>query len=102
MKKLKTRLVTYGEYSKELDKVIKERYPIEDTFVKMLDTAATMKIIDPQFIKTAKEIVGEWGYEEEYWWGPIAVALREAYNKGLWDKQLRRKKRKPPLTKEAT
>lgn len=26
-------------------------------------------------VKTAKEIVGKWGYEEKEWWQPIAEAL---------------------------
>jgi hypothetical protein len=30
------------------------------------------------FVKTAKEIVSEWGYEEEGWWKPIAEALTQA------------------------
>lgn len=29
------------------------------------------------YIEKAKEIVGKWGYEEEYWWKPIAEALEE-------------------------
>lgn len=29
-------------------------------------------------IKIAKEIIGKWGYEEEYWWLPIAEALQTA------------------------
>lgn len=29
----------------------------------------------------AKEIVGKWGYEEPYWWQPIATALKEYANR---------------------
>jgi len=29
-------------------------------------------------VKEAKEIVGAWGYEESYWWKPIAQALAKA------------------------
>ena len=37
--------------------------------------------ISHENIKKAKNIVGEWGYEEQYWWSPIAEALQEAQNK---------------------
>ena len=30
----------------------------------------------------AKEIVGNWGYEEPYWWEPIAQALSKAREEG--------------------
>jgi len=26
-------------------------------------------------IEIAKEIIGKWGYEEKYWWEPIAKAI---------------------------
>ena len=29
-------------------------------------------------VKIAQEIVGKWGYEEPYWWQPIAEALAQA------------------------
>jgi hypothetical protein len=32
--------------------------------------------------KMAQNIVGEWGYEEEYWWRPIAKSIAEAREKG--------------------
>jgi hypothetical protein len=25
--------------------------------------------------QAAKELVGRWGYEEPYWWGPIAAII---------------------------
>ncbi len=31
------------------------------------------------FEQQAKEIVGKWGYEEAYWWKPIAEALRATH-----------------------
>lgn len=31
----------------------------------------------------AKEIVGKWGYEEEYWWKPIAKAIQSAREEGI-------------------
>ncbi len=33
------------------------------------------KIVNAEII--AKEIVGKWGYEEPYWWKPIADALND-------------------------
>ena len=30
----------------------------------------------------AKEIIGKWGYEEEYWWKPIAEAIDQARKEG--------------------
>lgn len=32
----------------------------------------------PEWEEIAKEIVGKWGYEEEYWWKPIAESLSQA------------------------
>jgi hypothetical protein len=29
-------------------------------------------------VKTAKEIVGKWGYEEKEWWQPIAESLTQS------------------------
>jgi len=29
-------------------------------------------------VNEAKDIVGRWGYEESYWWQPIAKALAQA------------------------
>jgi hypothetical protein len=34
------------------------------------------------FDEIAKNIVGEWGYEEEYWWKPISKHLQLAYEAG--------------------
>ena len=33
-------------------------------------------------VKEAKAIVGVWGYEESYWWKPIAQALVKARTEG--------------------
>lgn len=33
--------------------------------------------------KIAKDIIGKWGYEEQYWWKPIFEALDLAYNEGM-------------------
>lgn len=30
----------------------------------------------------ARGIVGKWGYEEKYWWGPIAQTLKDAREEG--------------------
>lgn len=32
--------------------------------------------LEQKYIDQAKEIVGKWGYEEPYWWRPIAEALQ--------------------------
>jgi hypothetical protein len=37
------------------------------------------------FKKIAKNIVGNWGYEEPYWWRPIERALKRAYKQGKID-----------------
>lgn len=34
--------------------------------------------------KQAQEIVGKWGYEEPYWWEPIAAALADR-EREVWD-----------------
>lgn len=39
--------------------------------------------IDERFIEQAKEIIGKWGYEEEYWWRPVAMALSEMHKAGI-------------------
>jgi len=30
----------------------------------------------------AREIIGKWGYEEDYWWKPIAQAITDAEKRG--------------------
>ena len=32
------------------------------------------------YIKIAKRIIGNWGYEEKSWWEPIAKALEREHN----------------------
>lgn len=34
-------------------------------------------------IKKAKAIIGKWGYEEEYWWKPIATALHSIQSQNI-------------------
>lgn len=68
-----------------------------ELFEDMMDTPQTIEspsvpmarfadnISPPQTSKweeIAKEIVGKWGYEEEYWWKPIAEALSQAEERG--------------------
>ena len=48
-----------------------------ELFEDMMDTPQT-----PEWEEIAKEIVGKWGYEEEYWWKPIAEALSQAEERG--------------------
>lgn len=31
----------------------------------------------------SKRIVGKWGYEEPYWWGPIAAALKRERERAI-------------------
>ena len=38
-------------------------------------------------VKEAKDIVGGWGYEESYWWQPIAKALARARVEGARERQ---------------
>lgn len=38
--------------------------------------------MQPRYIEEAKKIIGKWGYEEEYWWKPIAKALAAAELRG--------------------
>ena len=37
---------------------------------------------EPKYRSIAKELVGKWGYEEEYWWRPIELALTQAFFDG--------------------
>lgn len=38
--------------------------------------------LDKTMEDRAKELIGNWGYEEPYWWQPIKQALIEAHEEG--------------------
>ncbi len=47
--------------------------------------------LESKYRRIAKEIVGQWGYEEEYWWRPIELALLQAFfdgQKSIMDSKL--------------
>lgn len=54
-----------------------ERYTAIEQEAINIDTPQT-----PEWKEIAKEIIGKWGFEEEYWWKPIAEALSQAEERG--------------------